>query len=276
MGPSGGGKTTALATYAKAGVETFCLITEPGGVDSLIDAAKIVGAPMDKLHWATVMPATEGWKALDEMVKDIGSKDFEAISKIKGIGKEQTRNAAMKLLENLKLFDCERCGKTHGDFTSFNHNQALVMDSLSGLSTIAWYLTVGYKPTGAPGEWNIAQNFIDALLLKINSDRKCFFTLTAHVEKETDELTGVNKIMVSTLGRKLAPKIPRYFGEVIYATRTLNKDGKYSFNWSTVDGQIELKNRALPVSHSLPPDFGQIVSAYKRRLSEAGIVDPGK
>ena len=76
--------------------------------------------------------------------------------------------------------------------------------------------------------------------------------------------------MVSTLGRKLAPKIPRYFGEVIYATRTVNKEQKYEFNWSTVDNTIDLKNRALPVSSRLRPDFGQVVDAYKRRLTEAG------
>lgn len=262
MGASGSGKTSCLATYLKAGVRVFSLVTEPGGVESLLDSVKRINAPMDLLHWHTVLPTTAGWEAMDEMTKDIGEKDFEAISKLKGIGKSKTREAAMNFLNALKNFKCERTGKEFGDFTSRTDKEALCIDSFSGLSTIGWYLTVGYKPTAAPGEWNIAQNWLAALLMKINSDRRCFFTMTAHVEKEMDELTGVNKLMVSTLGRKLAPKVPQYFGEVIYATKTVAK----GFKWSTIDNNIELKNRALPVNAELDPDFKPIVDAYHSRL----------
>jgi len=142
----------------------------------------------------------------------------------------------------------------------------LCIDSLSGLSTISWYLTVGNKPTGAPGEWNIAMNFIEALLMKINSDRQCYFTLTAHVEKEMDEITGVSRVMTSTLGRKLAPKIPRFFSEVVYAQR----GGTPPFRWSTIDATADLKNRVLPVSPALAPSFVPIVEGHRNRLKLIG------
>lgn len=274
MGASGSGKTTALPSFAKKGVEVFVITTEPGGVDSLIDGAKLHGVPIDKIHWASCLPQTEGWEALTTMTSDISGKDFEGISKIKGIGKDKTRASAMKLLDTLKNFTCERTGQQYGDFTKLGPNQALAIDSLSGLSVMAWYLTVGYKPTGAPGEWNIAMNWIEALIMKINSDRRCFFTMTAHVEKEMDETSGVNKLMVSTLGRKLAPKVPRFFGEVIYSTRSVSQKGEPAFNWSNIDAQIELKNRALPVSQKLLPDFSQVVDGYHRRLKEAGLGTP--
>jgi hypothetical protein len=267
QGPSGCGKTHSIATLCKAGIETFVIITEPGGVESLLDGLKFYGAPIDKLHWMTVLPATEGFDALDEMTKHIGNLDFEGVSKLKGVGKNKTRQPAEKFVNALKDFRDERTFTSFGSFTAWDHSRALVVDSLSGLSTIAWYLTVGYKPTGAPGEWNIAMNFIEALLMKINSDRRCFFVLTAHIERETDEIAGVQKIMTSTLGRKLAPKIPRFFSEVVYAQR-LTTDPK--FRWSTLDAQAELKNRSLPVRNSIVPDFGPVVEAFRNRLKMAG------
>lgn len=266
QGASGAGKTSSIVTLLLAGIEVFVIGTEPGYIDSLIDRVRESKADMNKLHWCSCLPATEGWTALDDMVAKIGSLDFEGISKIKGIGKDKTRVPAMKLLSALKDFQDERTGKSFGSFTDWDDTRALAIDSLSGLSTIAWYLTVGNKPTGAPGEWNIAMNFIEALLMKINSDRKCYFVLTAHVEKEMDEISGTNRIMTSTLGRKLAPKIPRFFGEVIYATRTTEEP---KFRWSTIDRNADLKNRVLPVSSTLPPDFAPVVAGHKSRLALA-------
>ena len=265
-GASGAGKTSSIITLLLAGIEVFVIGTEPGFIDSLIDRVRELKAPMDRLHWMSVLPATDGWEALDEMALKIGSLDFEGISKIKGIGKEKTRVPATKFLSALKDFQCERDNKSYGSFTTWGDDRALVVDSLSGLSTIAWYLTVGNKPTGAPGEWNIAMNFIEALLMKINSDRRCYFVLTAHIEKEMDEITGVQRIMTSTLGRKLAPKIPRFFSEVVYAQRTTAAP---QFRWSTIDANADLKNRVLPVSNVLLPDFKAVVDGHRKRVALA-------
>lgn len=269
QGASGAGKTSSIVTLLLAGIEVFVIGTEPGFVDSLIDRCRELKAPIDKLHWTTALPATEGWDAMDEMVRVIGGNDFEGVSKLKGVGKDKTRVPAATLLSALKDFRCERDGKSYGSFTNWSDDRALVIDSLSGLSTIAWYLTVGYKPTGAPGEWNIAMNFIEGLLMKINSDRKCYFILTAHIEKEMDEITGVQRVMTSTLGRKLAPKIPRFFGEVVYAVRTIGANNQPTFTWSTVDRNADLKNRVLPVSSALAPDFKQVVEGHKQRVKLA-------
>lgn len=266
MGAPGAGKTTSLVTYVEAGLDLFTIVTEPSGAESLLDAASDRKIDVNKIHYATCLPTTKGWDALDEMTKNIGAMDFEALSKSKGMGKAKTREAALNLLETLKNFKCERTGQAFGDFTSWDDTRVLALDGLTGLSTMAWYLTVGYKPTGAPGEWNIAQNWLAALLLKINADRMCHFAMTAHIEKEPNEITGVTQIMTSTLGKKLAPKIPQNFSEVIYATKTKDK----KFNWSTIDNNIDLKNRALPVSDTLPPTFVPVVEAYRRRKLAGG------
>jgi len=273
MGAPGAGKTTSLVTYVEAGLELFTIVTEPSGAESLLDAASDRKVDINKIHYATCLPTTKGWDALDDMTKNIGTQDYETLSKSKGMGKATTRMAAMHFLETLKNFKCERTGKEYGDFTTFTDQQVFALDGLTGLSTMAWYLTVGYKPTGAPGEWNIAQNWLAAVLLKINADRSCHFAMTAHVEKEQNEITGVNQVMASTLGRKLAPKIPQNFSEVIYATRSKDK----SFNWSTIDNSIDLKNRALPVSDKLPPTFVPVVQAYNRRkLAGTNAATPAK
>lgn len=267
-GASGSGKTSSIVTLLTAGLEVFVIGTEPGFVDSLLDRAAALHTPLDKLHWMSVLPATEGWEALDEMTRVIGTLDFEGVSKLKGVGKDKTRVPAMKFLNALKDFVDERTGQSFGSFTLWDDTCALVIDSLSGLSIISWYLTVGNKPTAAPGEWNIAMNYIEALLMKINSDRSCYFVLTAHVEKEMDEILGVNKIMTSTLGRKLAPKIPRFFSEVVYATRTSTAP---NFRWSTIDANADLKNRVLPVSNLLLPDFKPVVEGHKKRLAAIAV-----
>jgi hypothetical protein len=85
------------------------------------------------------------------------------------------------------------------------------------------------------------------------------------VEKEMDEISGTQRVMTSTLGRKLAPKIPRFFGEVVYAIRTVDGDGKPKFTWSTVDRTADLKNRVLPVGANLTPDFKAVVEGHENR-----------
>lgn len=270
LGAPGSGKTDASATYIEAGIETFVIITEPGGVESLLDSVSRRKLDVGKLHWATALPAAAGWSAMEDMVKTIGAYGYEDITKIKsGVGKNETRQPAMKLLRTLANFECERTGQSFGDTSKWDDSRALIFDSMSGLSLLAMALTIGYKPAAHQGEWGVAMNFIEQLLLKMTSDRNCFFTMTAHVEKELNEITGTNQIMTSTLGRKLAPKIPRFFSEVVYAKRFI-ADGKARFTWSTVDNSADLKNRSLPIGTDLVPSYVPIVEAYRRRKSLAG------
>lgn len=269
MGPPGSGKTDALATLLSSGLEVFVITTEPDGLASLLDSCTRRKVPIDNLHWASCLPATTGWQALTDMATTIGTMGFEDIQKIKsGIGKSDTRKPALALLKILSNFICERTGESFGDVTLWTNNRALVIDSLSGLSMISWMLAVGYKPAAHQGEFGVSMNFIEQLLLKISSDRSAFFILNAHIEKEVNELTGVSQIMASTIGRKLAPKIPRFFSEVVLAKRTM-ADGKGIFTWSTVDSTADLKNRSLPISPNLQQDYAPIVAAYRSRLALA-------
>jgi AAA domain len=268
MGPAGSGKTTSIATFAKRGIECFVVVTEPTGVDSLLDVWEREKLDINLLHFAVVPPASPGWGALKDLGVRINAMSYKDLSELKsGIGKEKMKQYPM-LLDNLENFQDDRTGKTYGDVTSWGGDRALVLDSLSGASLIVMQHTVGFKPSPHQGEWGIAMSSLENLLLKLSSDCQCFFVVTAHIEREPDEITGVTKIGVSTLGRKLAPKIPRFFSEVIRA----RKDAAGKFLWATMDSEADLKNRALPSGNNLAQDFGPIIDAYRRRAQIANPV----
>lgn len=276
-GPSGSGKTSAIATQLLHGLRVFVIVTEPDGVASLLDSAERLRAPIDKLHWSICTPGAAGWMDLEDMIRKISSMDQKQLADQRDMGKSSFRAPALRFLENLRNFHCDRTDADWGDFTTWDDTASLCIDSLTGWCAIAFGCTVGFKPTANPGEWGIAQNFIQSMLTKINSDRQCFFTLTAHVEKEMDELSGVKKLMVSAIGAKLAPKIPPFFSEVVKCSREMVQGNRAEFRWSTVDSQMDLKNRALPIGATLAADFGPIVAAYRRRiqLAAGGAAGPG-
>ena len=265
MGPAGSGKTTSIATYAAAGIECFVIITEPTGADSLLDAWERLHLDPALLHYTVIPPTTAGWGALKDMGTRINAMSYKDLSELRsGIGKEHMKQWP-KLIHNMENFHDDRTGRVYGDVTAFDSSRALILDSLSGLSLITLQNAVGYKPSPHQGEWGTAMSQIESIILKLSSDCRCFFTLTSHIEKEPDEITGMAKVTVSTLGRKLAPKIPRFFGEVIRA----RKDPTGKFLWSTLDAEADLKNRALAASNSLPQDFSPLVTAYHNRTATA-------
>ena len=90
------------------------------------------------------------------------------------------------------------------------------------------------------------------------------FVLIAHVERETDMVLGGTKLMASTLGRALAPKIPPMFSDVILTTRQGDK-----WNWDTANVTADLKTRNLAIRGDLPPSFGPIIEKWKARGGKA-------
>ena len=260
LGDPGSGKTDSLTTIIKAGLELFVLVTEPGGVESLIDAAVRRNLPMDKLHWSVVPPSSPGFTALRQMAVTVKAMSFKDIADIKqGVGKTEMR-ALEKLLDNIQNFHCERTGKDYGDVTEWGDDRAFALDSMSGVNLITLSHTIGYKPSAHQGEWGIAMNLEEQLFHKLSADCKCLFALTGHVDREFDTVIGTTRLAPAALGSKLGPRIPRFFGEVVRAIRDAN-----GFYWSTADSSLALKNRALPVSSKLEPTFEPIIDVYRKR-----------
>jgi len=263
IGPPGSGKTTSLVTCIEAGLDLFVLGTDPGFEESLLDAMERKNLPIEKLHYHYVAPATAPWSALINSAQQINGFDYETLTKLKSGISKSSYTQFIELLTVLSDFTDQRTGESFGPVDDFPPDCFLAIDSLSGINIMAMDLMVGGKPTPHQGEWGVAMNAEEKLLLKLTSDLKCFFCLTAHVEKEKDAISGMPLIMVSALGSKLAPKIPRTFSDVVLAVKEGDK-----FTWSTGAIGVDLKGRSLPIADGLEPSFEQIIEIWKRRNAQ--------
>jgi hypothetical protein len=109
-------------------------------------------------------------------------------------------------------------------------------------------------------DWGIAMDRITRLVNKLCADTKCWMILTAHLEIERDEVTGRMRAMPSTLGRKLAPVLPRFFSEVVECRHEGN-----DFFWSTSNEDTDTKTRNLPHSSKIPPDFQLMIETWRKK-----------
>lgn len=257
MGESGTGKTYAIRSLIEAGITPFVIFTEPG-METLNDL------PADKWHWAYVRPTGEDWDTLTKMAETVNRFNFESISKYTDPNKAKFTNFAKVLYKCQNFVDSN--GEEFGDVTTWGTDRALVIDSLSGLSDMAMQLIIGGKPLAQLNDWQLAQNTLEHLLNKLTTDTQCFFVLTAHQEREKDEVTGGTSVMVATLGRKLAPKIPKYFSDVVQCVRE-NAD----FYWDTAAYNVACKTRNLPIASKQKPSFVPLVNKWKER---GGIITP--
>lgn len=264
-GAAGSGKTYSLSTLIEAGLEVFCLFTDPGGEESFIDSIMARKLDMKKAHWATVPLATTTWEDFGEISAMINRLSYSSLGDIKnGINKSdfmEFRN----LLTLMSNFKCERTGESYGPVDKFGPDKALVLDSITGLGVMIKHLVVGAKPTLHQGEWGIAmthqEEFVNAYV-----GTKCLTVATAHMELVKDEELGSVKLMPSFLGNKLAPKMPRIFSDVIEAR---SDEGK--FYWNTVSGRANLKARNLPLSEKIEPSFVPIVEKWRTRLEATKV-----
>lgn len=253
-GPSGTGKTTALRTVADAGLELFCLFTDPN-----FDVLSDLGC--DRMHYVYVAPAEMSFEALLGAAKSISQLTVEKLAEQKSADKGNYQQF-YKVISACANFKCDRCGKEFGPIDKFGMERFFAVDGLSGLSIMSRDLTVGSKPTMHPGEWGIAQHTIEKLVQKWATGMRTHFALIAHIEREVDEVAGTSKLMASTLGRKLAPKLPWMFNDVILAQR----DGA-KFTWTNEISGVDVKPRNLaPGTHK--PNFAPLIESWRKRHPE--------
>lgn len=251
-GTTGTGKTHSIRTLVEAGLEVFVLFTEPG-MEVLADI------PSDKLHWKYVAPSAPDFADMIASAEKINSLSFKALADLPDINKRKYTEF-VSVLTCLSDFKCDRTGQSYGSVDSWGPDRALVVDSLTGLSIMAMNLVAGSKPVKSMADWGVAIDNLERLITKLCVDTKCHFVLTAHLERETDEVTGGTSLMASTLGRKLAPKLPRFFSDVIHVKRNADK-----FVWSTATSNVDLKARNLPIREDLPPSFVSLIQNWKAK-----------
>lgn len=256
IGGTGTGKTHCIRTLVDAGLEVFCLFTEPG-MEVLADV------PPEKLHWNYIAPAAPAWADMIDSAKKINTMSLKVLSGLEDVNKRKYQQF-FEMLEILSDFPCQRTGKRYGPVDNFGANRALVIDSLSGVNVMAMNLVVGSKPVKSIADWGMAMDNLERLITKLTVDVPCPVVVIAHSERETDEVTGGTTVMASTLGRKLAPKIPRFFSDVI----NVKREGA-EFTWSTMTFGMDLKARNVPYGDKIPPTFKPIIAAWQKRNAEA-------
>lgn len=255
MGGPSSGKTHSLRTFLDLGLEVFIIATEYP--DVLLDT------PPEKMHWAYVEPGLADWDTLKSNAEKINALSNDALQKLPGVNKQKYRQF-FDVLNVLSNFKCERTGQVFGNAAEWGLNRVLVIDSLSGLSIMARDLAVGAKPIISQPDWGVMMHNLEMFLNACVTGTRCTFVLTAHLERELDEVSGGMRLMASTLGRKLAPKLPRFFSDVVLCKR----DGR-SWSWDTSVSDVDVKARNLPIGvGGIPQNFKQIVDAWEKRTGE--------
>ncbi len=255
IGDGGSGKTHALRTLVDCGIEVFIIFTEPG-MEVLADI------PADKLHWNYTKPASPSFADMIDSARKINTMTFKMLTDLTEIKKSKYANF-IDILKSCDNYVCSRTGKSYGSVEDWGPDRALVIDSLSGLGIAAMNLGTGSKPVKNQGDWGVAMDNLDRLITKLCVDTNAIFVLTAHIDRNTDEISGGTTLTVSTLGQKLAPKLTRFFSDVVHVKRKIDK-----FYWSTVTPNFALKARNLPLKDDIPPTFKTILDKWRAR--EAG------
>lgn len=254
FGDSGTGKTTALLTLIDAGITPFVVATE----QNFIQVAKpVLGT---KAHYKFIAPRpVKGLAKIEGILKNINMLTYENLCKTTDPFKMEHRKM-LDLVGVMNKFVCDCCGKDWGSVETWNTDRAIVIDSLSGLTDMAWGLVIGNKPVKAMPDYAIAQNAIRMMLDPLTSEVKSTFVLTAHIDREKDEITGGSYVTLKTVGQKLGPDLPRLFSDVI---RT-RKQGQ-NFYWDTEDPTATVVPRHVKISSVLPPSFVPLITEWKAR-----------
>jgi len=259
MGPGGTGKTHSLGTLVESGVEVFYLGLEPG-LESLLGYFTDRGKEIPpNLHWHIVEAPKASFTDMIDSAKKINTMALDTLAKMID-PKRVNHNQFVSILEALNGFTDQRTGKSYGAVDTWPEGYALCMDSLTGLGRAAMSLVVGGKPVKNISDWGIAQDQIEKILRMLTDNCRCWFVLIAHVERETDQVLGGVKLMVATLGAKLAPKLAPMFSDVILCVREGSK-----WTWDTGSASADVKTRNLPVSSGINPSFTAIVDKWKSR-----------
>lgn len=259
MGPAGTGKTHSIGTLVDTGLEVFYLALEPG-LESLLGYYRDNGKEIPpNLHWHFLKPPKAGFGELVDAATKINQLSLESLAKMQDPNRGK-HNQFIELLNTLNDFPDDRSGEKFGSVDSWTPDRVLVVDGLTGLSRAAMSLVVGGKPVRNQSDWGIAQTQVENLLRMLCENCRCHLVVIGHVERETDLVLGGVKLMVQTLGKALAPKIPAMFSDVILTVR----DGA-KWSWDTANVQADLKTRNLPIKAGLDPNFSQIISKWRSR-----------
>lgn len=258
LGRPGAGKTTALATLAKIGLDVFIVFTEANGPNNLLKAMrelKLTDEEMARIHFMYIKSTATQFKVLEDTASKI--QTASEFGKIAG-GSRKDYGQLRDLMAQCRNF-VDQHGKDWGSVDSWGPDRVLCLDSLSGLNDMAMAITIGGKPCATQQDWQVAmKQEMDFVKACINS--QCHFIMTGHLAQERDEVSGRIQITAMALGQKNGPAMEPLFGDIVLA----EKNGT-TFTWSTTNSRIEsLKNTYLPLSDKIKPTFVQVFEEWAK------------
>lgn len=259
IGPAGAGKTHSIGTLVDAGVEVFYLALE-SGMESLHGYWKDRGKEIpENLHWHVLQAPKASFTELLDNAKSINMLSLEALAKQVDPNRSK-HNRFISLLEALNNFPDDRTGQKFGAVNTWTPKRALVIDGMTGINQCAMSLVVGGKPVRSQSDWGIAQDQVEKIVRMLCDGVAAHLVILAHVERETDMVMGGTKLMVASLGKALAPKLPPMFSDVILAVRDGTK-----WTWDTGTPLADVKARNMPFASGQPAEFGPLVKKWQQR-----------
>ena len=263
-GPAGTGKTYALGTMVEWAAankkEVFALFTE-NGLETLLGYWKDRNLEVPaNLHYHSTLTRPLGIESLMKAADNVGKLSYESITKMTDANRGGDNNAFYKILSACSDFPDDRTQQKFGPIDKWTADRIFMIDSLSELSNAAMKMVIGNKPTASPSDYGVAQNNLLNFLRLCTQGIACTFVCTAHVSRETDEITGGVKLMTKAVGKALANEIPQLFSDVVYTVR----EGT-NFYWDTAAANVDVKSRNLPIAAKQKPDLGTIMAKWTSR-----------
>lgn len=266
QGDSGGGKSFAFgplvdwAAKQSPMLEVFILFTEPG-LETVLGYWRDRNLPVPaNLHWHVVPAATLDLKALTDAADKVGKLTFQSLTNLVD-GDRGKNNPAFKILSAMADFPDDRTGKKFGNIGTWGADKILGVDSLSELANAYEKMVIGNKPVMAQNEYGVAQtNLLNFLRYVCGTGAKFGLVMTAHLQKQVNELTGGMTLTTKAIGKAMSDDVPRLFSEVLYAYR----EGT-SWYWDTSATNVVTKTRYLPIQSKIKPDLGVIFEKWLQR-----------
>lgn len=254
IGGSGTGKTHSLQTALLPGMHLLGLFTEPG-------METLGHIPCEKgFHFRYIPPAALSWDQMKNAGNMLNTMSNESLQKMAGMDKQNFRQW-LDMITDMGNFKCQRCAKTFGALDKVGPDCVVFNDSLSGLALMSSNLVVGAKPIKTQPDWGVMMDNLERYVQMFCTSIPTMAIMTAHTEREIDEVAGGTFIMAGSLGRKLSPKLPRFFSDVVLAQR----NGTV-FEWSTAAPQTDLKARNLEIKDKIAPNFAPVIQKWHARI----------
>lgn len=264
-GPSGAGKTHALGTLVDWAAkqspprEVFVLFTENGletlkgyWTDRKLEVPK-------NLHWHVIRTPALSLSSLLDGAKKVGDLTYEALTKSVDYDRGKN-NPWEKFLRVLTDFPDDRTGQRYGNIGDWGPDRILANDSLSETANACMRMVIGNKPTASQPDYGVSQTNLLNWIRYMTQSFRGTFVMTAHVQRQTNEITGATQLMTKSIGKALADDLPPLFSETIYCLR----EGT-NWYWDTAAPNVDTKTRYLPIASKIRPDFAQIMDKWAER-----------